>query len=50
MGDITQNVTVKIDNTDKQEQKQKQDVSTDESRGGGSDVAATTKKSAKDVK
>lgn len=39
---VTQTVTVKIDNKDNQEQKQKQDASTDDSRGGGSDVSPVT--------
>ena len=50
--DVSQTINITIDNTDKQEQKQKQDVSTDDGPGNSvkADVTTSTTKPVKNVK
>ena len=48
--DMHQTINITIDNKDAQEQKQKQDVSTDDGPGNSVKVKSSTKESVKDVK
>ena len=49
--DVSQTINITIDNTDKQEQKQKQDASTDDSKGNsGNDKVGITDSTVKPVK